>query len=223
MSEAALLALSYSKHDEEHRQRMTAQIDNIKSDLDRMKEHPAIKEAIRKCPAPRKQSQRKKWTPWFVINVTCAAFLGWVLFYTILGSVVRIGFDPQPVRCLPWRVYVIRTAAPATIDRDKIYQYYARGIPLMPEGTRVVKYAAGVPGDRIDEDADGIRINGKLWGPLNPVVLEKAHLTVAGVTRHLVIPAGKVLMLGTLPHTYDGRYFGLIPSKDVVARAYPIW
>jgi conjugal transfer pilin signal peptidase TrbI len=167
--------------------------------------------------------KRERWSAWTVLNITCAAFLGWVLFYTVLGSVVRIGFDPQPVRCLPWRLYVIRTSAPATIERGKVYQYYARGIPLMPEGTRVVKYAAAVAGDTVDVDASGIRIDGRLWGPLNPQVLAKAHLTLAQVTKHYVIPPGKVVMLGTLPHTYDSRYFGPIPTSDVVARAYPIW
>jgi len=166
---------------------------------------------------------RKRWTPWTVINITCGAFLGWVAFYAVLGSFIHFGFDPQENRCLPWRLFIVRTAAPTSVHRGTLYQYYAEHIPLMPEGTRVVKYAAAVAGDTVDVDADGVRINGTNWGPLNSLVLDKAHLTVQQVTKHYVVPAGKVLMLGTLPRSYDGRYFGLIPTQQLSGKAFAIW
>ena len=166
---------------------------------------------------------RKRWTHWTVINITCAAFLGWCLFYQVLGSFVRIGFDPQPNRCLPWILYIVRTSPPAQLERNTIYQYYAKGIPLMPEGTRVVKYVGAIAGDTVDVDAQGIRINDVQWGPLNPETLTKAHLTVADVTKHDTVPAGKVLMLGTEKPSYDGRYFGLIDATQISGRAYAVW
>ena len=166
---------------------------------------------------------RKRWTVFTVINITCAAFLGWTLFYTVLGAVIRIGVDPQAVRCLPWTVYLVRTSLPATIERGKVYQYVASGIPLMPEGTKVVKYVAGFAGDRVHVDASGISINDVAWGPINEEVMTKAHLTLAEITKDYVIPRGQVLMLGTLPRSYDSRYFGLISEQQISARAYPIW
>lgn len=221
---AALEAIAGARRDAQDTDRMRAELNAMQVRLDKLMSNPVIAEGLAARQIRKKSPKaRKPWTPWFVLNVTCAAFLGWVLFYAVLGSFVHIGFDPQPVRCLPWKLFAVETHAPAQIVRDDLYQYYAEGIPLMPEGTRVVKYAAGVAGDSVDVDSNGIRINGKLWGPINPVVLDKAHLTLAQVTRHYVVPAGKVLMLGTLPHTYDGRYFGLVDTKYVSGRAFALW
>jgi len=169
------------------------------------------------------KKSRKPWTVWTVINITCAAFLGWTFFYAVLGSVIRIGVDPQSVRCLPWMVYLVRTSAPDHIERSKTYQYIASGIPLIPDNTKVVKITGAVAGDHVHVDANGISINDVPWGPLNDEVLGKSHLTAQSVTKDYIVQAGDVLMLGTLPHSYDGRYFGPIPDKQIVARAYPIW
>jgi conjugal transfer pilin signal peptidase TrbI len=37
-----------------------------------------------------------------------------------------------------------------------------------------------------------------------------------------IVPNGYVLLMGTEPRSYDGRYWGFAPQKMVIDRAIPI-
>jgi conjugal transfer pilin signal peptidase TrbI len=41
--------------------------------------------------------------------------------------------------------------------------------------------------------------------------------------RRVVIPQGHYLFIGTLPRAYDGRYWGFVPYRDIVASARALW
>lgn len=87
----------------------------------------------------------------------------------------------------------------------------------------MVKYAAAVAGDRVRVDATGIYINDKKWGDLNPYVMRKTKMDIAKVARSYTILEGHVLMLGTLPRSFDGRYTGQIPLSRIDGKAVPLW
>jgi len=86
----------------------------------------------------------------------------------------------------------------------------------------VAKLVAGVPGDMVEVTAQGISINGRHWGPLNAIVLEKSGKTAESVTRSFEIPEGELLLLGTLPRSYDGRYWGTVKLEQVIGRAWMV-
>lgn len=166
---------------------------------------------------------KKPWSKAKAINLTCLVALAWILLIETVGAFVHIGFDPQATRCLPWKVYAIGQKHPEVIEAGRIYAYRARHIPLMPEGAQVVKYAAATAGDRVHVDSKGISINGRFWGPLNPSVMEKGKVGMKDVAKDYTVPVGQVLMLGTEPRSWDGRYWGLIRTSQVIARARPLW
>lgn len=164
-----------------------------------------------------------RWSKTRLVNMACGIAIGWIVLFQAVASYVHVGIDPQPHPCLPWRYYLVNQTLPKTVVRGGIYMYRAHGIPLMPEGVRVAKYAAALPGDRVSVSAAGVSVNGKPWGPLDAAVMQKAHMSAADVTRDYVVPAGKLLMLGTEPTSWDGRYWGLIDLSLITAKATPLW
>lgn len=169
-------------------------------------------------PAPR------KYTSTQFINITCAIAIVFILFFTWLQSSWHLNVAPQEIKCLPQSYFLVRQSAPDQIERGKIYTYRSKGLaPLLPDNVNMGKVAAGVPGDVVRTAADGIYINGVKWGDLNPIVLEKAGIKAESLYGEYTIPGGKYLMLGTLPRSYDGRYWGLVERSQFIGRAYPLW
>lgn len=169
-------------------------------------------------PAPKKYSATQ------FLNIASGAAIVGILFFTWMSATWRINIDPQEVRCLPQSTFLVRQKAPDVIERGKIYTYRAVGLePLLPDGSNMGKIVAGVPGDTVRVNVDGIHINGETWGPLNPEVIEKAGLETESLYTEYTIPEGRYLMLGTLPRSYDGRYWGLIDQSQFQGRAYPLW
>ncbi len=169
-------------------------------------------------PAPR------KWPAWVFVNIVCGVVLAWYITINVAVSFWRIGVDPQDVRCLPWAYYLISQHKPDVIKVGTIYRFRTFGMaPTAKDGTPMVKYAAAVAGDSVRVDRTGIYINGTKWGGLNPEVMRKTHMTLERVTRSYTVPDGYVVMLGTLPRTFDARYTGPIPVSRIDGRALPLW
>ncbi|MEY2161674.1 MULTISPECIES: S26 family signal peptidase [unclassified Rhodanobacter] len=166
---------------------------------------------------------KPRWSRAKAINLTCLVAIAWIALIESVGAFVHLGYDPQVTRCLPWRVYAINQQRPDVVEAGRIYVYRARHIPLMRDGASVIKYAAAVAGDRIHVDSKGISINGRYWGPLNPSVMEKGNVGVSDVTKDYTVPVGHVLMLGTEPRSWDGRYWGLLKTSQIFAKARPLW
>lgn len=167
---------------------------------------------------------KKRWAPHVFVNIVSAVVIGWVLAFSWLQANWHLGVDIQTVQCLPYEFFLVRQKPPAEVERGKIYEYASTGLaPVVKDGTKMTKIAAGVAGDVVVVDARGIAINGQLWGPLNPEVMKKTGKTLDQVVARYVIPEGKVLMLGTLPRSYDGRYWGLIDTAQVQGRAIALW
>lgn len=166
----------------------------------------------------------KKWSRAFIINLVSGVFLAWLLFFEVFGSRWHIGVDPQVVKCLPWDYYLLYQRQPSEIAKNRIYRYTSRQLgTVIPAGTQMVKYAAAIPGDIVRVDHTGIYINGNKWGDLNATTMEKTQTRMGDIVKTYVVEEGQVLMLGTLPRSYDGRYFGTVSIKSIEGRAIPLW
>lgn len=166
----------------------------------------------------------KRWKPHVFMNILSAVVIAWVLFFSYLNANWHLAIDPQVVKCLPYDYFVVAQNKPEDIVSGRFYRYTAVGLaPVMKDGTPLVKIAAAVAGDKVDVNEKGIFINGKKWGDVNSYVMNKTSRSLASVTRSYVVAPGEVLLLGTLPRSYDGRYFGPVAIKQVTGRAFPLW
>ena len=168
--------------------------------------------------------KEKRWTATYVINMVCIIWL--VLFFAIttFTSHFKLGLTFHEVKCLEGTGYFIHKSTPDTVERGDIYAYGAKGMmPLLADGSTVVKIAAGLPGDKVVVNRNGVFINGKKWGSLNPITMSKLHLTNEMVTREFVVGQDEVLMMGNLPRSYDGRYIGPVKRSQLTGRAWKLW
>lgn len=101
------------------------------------------------------------------------------------------------------------------------------------DGTRLIKRVAAVAGDDVELVEGRLTINGVAMAALDEYETEvfrnhRAMLNLShggGPDIHgLIIPAGQVLMLGDARgNSLDGRFFGLVPAKDLYGRAVAVY
>ena len=155
-----------------------------------------------------------------LIIATAFPLAGWAT--SAISRHYTLGLDLQKRSCLPWAAYLIHHEPPDTIRRGDILGFYPRG-KMGPtfEGKLVVKLIGGVPGDELLVKEDVFYVNGRRIGPLD--LLGRLGKTPGHFDRRVTVPDGSFLFIGTLPRSYDGRYWGFVPRRDIVASARPLW
>lgn len=91
----------------------------------------------------------------------------------------------------------------------------------LPANVPLVKRVAAVAGDRICADGRSISINGRRASArrrFDPAGRQMPRWT--GCRR---LNSGEYLLLTDSPLSFDGRYFGVTVSKDIVGRAELLW
>lgn len=134
----------------------------------------------------------------------------------------RIGIDLSSVRCLPWRVYFITYGQPTELKRGD-YVAFVPTNGLMGEhfeGKTVGKMVVGLPGDKLVVRNNIAYIGDRLIGEL--VLAEKLGKKPGDFDRVETVPPGKILVVGTEPRSYDGRYWGFLDQKLIIGKVGPI-
>ena len=106
------------------------------------------------------------------------------------------------------------------------FQTNERSKPYKP-GTRFVKLVRGLPGDKVDVDGEcRFSITGSdgyaYRGELEPQVMALLKKQCEDFTAHYQIPPRHYFVMGTLPDSYDSRYWGLVNASQVIGRAAKI-
>ena len=147
----------------------------------------------------------------------------------ILASVLnlRLLYDQQEVACLPFKFAVVRYHHVDEFHRGDILAFTP---PDMQMGDIfnekiIVKMVGGVPGDTMAIKDGKMSINGVFFGPMDIVKSAASYMKrdVASFERTETVPPGKLLMVGTLPRTFDGRYWGFLSSGAIMGTVYPIY
>jgi len=149
----------------------------------------------------------------FVVAIACV---------TAFRQDYRIGLDLASVRCLPWRVYFITYGQPKELHRGE-YVAFVPTNGLMGEhfdGKTVGKMVAGLPGDKLVVKNNIAYVGDHLIGEL--ILTEKLGKKPGDFDRTETVPAGKVLVVGTEPRSYDGRYWGFLDQRSIIGRVGPI-
>lgn len=168
--------------------------------------------------------KEKRWSPHTWLNIVALCGIVFILSGRHIEENYRIGMVTASAQCIPGRYFWMWLDDDAKVERGETYVYRARGMePILADNLMIVKLAAGLPGDRVKVNAQGIFINGELWGPLNPEVMKKAGLTVEDVTREYVVAEDELLMLGNLARSYDARYTGPIKYAQLLGGAQRLW
>ena len=154
-----------------------------------------------------------------------AATLVLVLLGSVFLSRFQIGVDTQSDKCIHGTVFLI-DKADKELERGALFAYRSRGTKwIYPDGTLMVKAMQGLPGDRVEVTPDfEVRVNGihKAQGlPLaGTLTASEARRRFCGSA---TLQSDEAWMLGTLPHSFDSRYWGPIKTEQIVGRAYVVF
>nr|WP_312130911.1 S26 family signal peptidase [Stenotrophomonas pavanii] len=164
----------------------------------------------------------RRWSPRFTKNLLGATILIALSAATYVQARYAVGFDLQSARCLPWIAYLITKDSSLSVQRGEVYALRFADDAQLANRT-LLKIAAGLPGDKVRLDPRGVWINERYWGPMHPHQVERLVASGRDPFSKVVIPPGKLLMLGTLPQSYDGRYIGLVDRTAIEGKAVPLW
>jgi conjugal transfer pilin signal peptidase TrbI len=169
----------------------------------------------------RKDKSRMLFLRNSLIGIT-ATFIVAIASVTAFRQDHRIGVDLAAVRCLPWRLYFITYGQPQDLKIGDYVAFVPVGGLMGPhfEGKTVGKMIAGLPGDKFVVKGNIAYIGGRLIGELD--LTDKLGKKPGDFDRVDVVPPGKVLVVGTEPRSYDGRYWGFLDQKLIVGRVGPI-
>jgi len=88
----------------------------------------------------------------------------------------------------------------------------------------LVKVLAAEPGDVVDVEPAAIRIDGRLWpsSAIRPFDSSGRPVDMRMPLGTQTVAPNRVLLLGLHPRSWDGRYFGTLPSSAVTGRWFPL-
>jgi conjugative transfer signal peptidase TraF len=148
-------------------------------------------------------------------NPTPRAFLPKLLLWNASASVPRGLYLLRPTS--PLHVGELVTVAPP----EPLARFAAmRG--YLPIGVPLLKHIAALDGQTVCRFARVVRVDGRA------VAIARERDSVG---RSLpswqgcrTLRAGQVFLLNsTIPDSFDGRYFGVLPANSITARAEPLW
>ncbi len=106
----------------------------------------------------------------------------------------------------------------------KARRYFEQG-PCADGLLPFLKNVAAVPGDVVDLEPDGVRVNGIAIGNTAMIERDWAGRNMPAVPRgRYVIPPGYVLLIANhSPASFDGRYFGPMRSTAILNVVRPVY
>jgi len=159
------------------------------------------------------------------------------LYTTVLGTslVVSSAANIWPLRLLynasasvPLGFYTVRDAGELAAGDLVIVHPPRRAQRMLIErrylgvGVPLVKQIGAVPGSTVCRDADRITIDG------TPAAVARDNDSLGRILPRWDgcrrLGSGEVFLLNArVPGSFDGRYFGPSPARDIIGKAMPLW
>jgi len=132
--------------------------------------------------------------------------------------------DVAETRCLPEHLY-LGYPREAELKRGDVISFKANDRIMfnIMTGKRIAKVIAGMPGDHVVSNRSGLFINGKFIAKRHPTSLK--NLAAKGkqpVDMDRVLAPGELVVIGTLPRSFDSRYWGVLPASTVDRMVKPL-
>ena len=140
-----------------------------------------------------------------------------IAFTAMFAKWFGVFIDTSEVRCMPERVYVgyPKTRESHVGDMVSFVSTDRETLGLF-RGIRVGKIVKAQAGDWVVSDARGVFINGVFIASRNPISLDKLKtLKVTPINMNRVLKPGELFLMGTLPRSFDSRYWGVVNESMI--------
>jgi conjugal transfer pilin signal peptidase TrbI len=140
------------------------------------------------------------------------------------GSRYRVAINDQEAKCLPpYKVFLV-DRHDRLVERGSLYAFFAgeRMAPFFHLETIVVKRVVGGPGDHVTVTPAVTRVNGETVGE----GLDLAHTLgqpEGRYVRELDLAPDHLWFMGATRDSFDSRYWGPLPSHQIIGRAYALF
>ncbi len=158
---------------------------------------------------------------WVAIGMIATFHFSVALFtknYKIVIDGAEAGF-----RCIPqYSVYLLKYGV-EKIERGKIYTFKAKNMgPFYKDGMLITKYAAGLEGDEVVQNEQGVFINGANISQGYP---SKDKLKVSEHTfyKTYTLNQGEYYFTAPAERSFDSRYWGAAKESQILGEAIPLW
>lgn len=166
--------------------------------------------------------------PWPLFALKCLLVLALLVASGAwLSGRYRFGVVAN-VPCLPARLYLYRlTTEELSRGEQVVFKTDWRTSPHFKEGSTFVKLVKCLADDEVEiDDSCHVQCTGPDGGPiyeseLEPGVLEIMGKSCSELAARYPIPPGSYFVVGTLPHAFDSRYWGLLNQDQVVGKV--VW
>lgn len=146
--------------------------------------------------------------------------VGSIVLFVLLGY--RIGVEAQSLSCIPYTTTIEHLKKPTSIRRGDLVLIVLHGeIGHGFDGKPIGKMIAALPGDHISITHDQLYVNGvKLLRPLD--IFGPLYKKPGAFDRKFTLKTGEILIVGTEPHSFDGRYWGPAKISEIVGTVSPL-
>ena len=160
-----------------------------------------------------------RWWGQVVGMVALLMIAGW-----LFAMRFSIGINPQILGCIPGRVLLV-DHWDRMPRRGRIYAYRTKQAePVYPNGTLMAKFLVAGPGDTVAVTDDfRILVNDQVVARGLPHLKDLSSEALKSFIGSRVLMADQYWMLGTLPMSFDSRYWGAIHGDQIVGRAYVLF
>ena len=154
------------------------------------------------------------------------------MFY--FGSRYEIALVGKEIRCLDGTVFIVDHKDPSVEKGNLVAVYPGKDTSLWIRDEKVddevkqalvkfIKFVAALPGDKVMVKDKILYINGEQWGRLALLDRHFVKGTAETYEGTFTVQPGQLLVLGTNPRSFDGRYWGTISDDNIIGRAYRIY
>ncbi|MGR5159755.1 S26 family signal peptidase [Vibrio owensii] len=151
-----------------------------------------------------------------------------LLSLLVLAQKYRFDVSAGLVGCLPIRL-VLLDKRDQSVERGNIVSFLSSSAePYYANGVKFTKIAVAVAGDRVVVTKGAVMVTTPSGEKVTyetdaSRMLSYAQIPLADIEREWVIPKGKIFALGTLPASFDSRYWGLLDLDRVIGVGYAIF
>ena len=129
--------------------------------------------------------------------------------------------DQDFEKCLPYTIFIGDKKKKLSLEKGDIAFIKSREIkPFLEEGKLIAKVIAAVYGDKVEVKDDKLFINHEYYGELH--LHETLKKPKGFYDKEFALEEDEYFVIGTLPGSYDSRYWGPISKSQVVAKGYAV-